>query len=266
MRHRLRGLGSDLRDLVQGSPQLRPPRWMDRSGSGDYVAVGRLFRGYFIEVGGLEPTHRVLDVGCGFGRMAVALSDYLRPPGEYHGFDVHRGGIRWCRRHIAARYPAFHFRHLDLVNREYNPRGRLAAAEVELPYASGSFDFAIATSVFTHLLPRDGLRMLAEIARVLRPGGTLFATFFLLRRDSLELIAAGRGDFPFAPTGDVYWTTEPEVPEKAVAYPEEVVLGELASAGLELARPVLYGAWCGREPYFDYQDIVVCRRQGRSRA
>lgn len=261
LRQRLRGLGGDLSDLVRGSSRLRPPRWLDRSGSGDYLTVGRQFRGYFIEVGGLAPEHRVLDVGCGFGRMAVALTDYLRPPSEYHGFDVHRRGIRWCQRHVTSRYPSFHFRHLDLYNREYNPRGEMRPADVELPYPAGSFDFAIATSVFTHLLPRDGVRYLAEVSRVLRPGGTLFATFFLLRPDALELVARGRGDFRFAPTDDVYWTTDPVVPERALAYPEKIVLGELANVGLELARPVLYGAWCGREPYFDYQDIVVCRRR-----
>lgn len=260
-RQRLKALLDDLRGILRPTGEVRPPRVLDRSGSGDYTLIGRQFRGYFFEVGGLEPSDAVLDVGCGFGRMATALTEVLRPPASYHGFDVSRRGIRWCQRHIAAHHPAFHFLHVDLYNREYNPRGRFRAAELVFPYPDESFGFVIATSVFTHLLPTDAAHYLDEIARVLRPGGTLFATFFLLNDASRTLLDSGAGDFPFVPTDDVHWTTDPATPERAVAYPEPLVLERLDGCGLVLARPVLYGAWCGRRPFFDYQDIVVAQRE-----
>ena len=42
------------------------------------------------QLGGLEPSDRVLDVGCGVGRMAMPLTGYL-DGGSYAGFDVGRG-------------------------------------------------------------------------------------------------------------------------------------------------------------------------------
>ena len=43
-------------------------------GDGDYLAVSAGFLRDFVTVGGLEPHHHVLDVGCGIGRMAVGLN------------------------------------------------------------------------------------------------------------------------------------------------------------------------------------------------
>ena len=45
-----------------------------------------------------RPGERVLDVGCGIGRMARPLAGYLTGDGSYDGFDVNREGIRWCTR------------------------------------------------------------------------------------------------------------------------------------------------------------------------
>src|SRR5205085_890333 len=42
---------------------------------------------------GLEPDHRVLDVGCGLGPLAVGLAPYLAA-GRYDGFDVHAESAR----------------------------------------------------------------------------------------------------------------------------------------------------------------------------
>jgi hypothetical protein len=40
-------------------------------GEGDFDAVGQELLGYFRELAHLEPTERVLDIGCGLGRMAA---------------------------------------------------------------------------------------------------------------------------------------------------------------------------------------------------
>jgi 2-polyprenyl-3-methyl-5-hydroxy-6-metoxy-1,4-benzoquinol methylase len=71
-----------------------PPRTMYHFvGDGDYKAVGMEFRNLFTQYGGLKPEHRVLDVGCGIGRMAVPLTEYLSGPGEYRGFDIVKKGV-----------------------------------------------------------------------------------------------------------------------------------------------------------------------------
>jgi 2-polyprenyl-3-methyl-5-hydroxy-6-metoxy-1,4-benzoquinol methylase len=65
--------------LTRRSP-LVPPRSKVFVGAGEFVAVGQGFRQHFIEQGKLLPHEAVLDVGCGIGRMAVPLTDYLTPP------------------------------------------------------------------------------------------------------------------------------------------------------------------------------------------
>ena len=45
----------------------------------------------------LAPDGRLLDIGCNYGRLAVALGDYLDKGGEYEGFDPQREHVLWAR-------------------------------------------------------------------------------------------------------------------------------------------------------------------------
>src|SRR5262249_52500377 len=82
---------------------------------------------------GLQPHHRVLDVGCGLGPLALGLLSHLTS-GSYEGFDVHAEAIAWCRRAISTRQPRFRFRHVDGRSTAYNPAGELSAAACHFPY------------------------------------------------------------------------------------------------------------------------------------
>jgi hypothetical protein len=44
-----------------------------------------------------------------------------------------------------------------------------------------------------------------------------------------------------------------------VAYDEEWLLEKLENAGLKM-ESIQYGQWCGRDSYFDYQDLVICSK------
>jgi hypothetical protein len=56
-----------------------------------------------LDVAGLRPKHRVLDIGSGIGNLAVGLIGYLQ--GTYDGIEVHREAVAWCRRAITPRHP-----------------------------------------------------------------------------------------------------------------------------------------------------------------
>lgn len=241
-------------ELVTGrrSP-LTPPRRLQFVGGGDYARVGRHFRELFVDIGRLEPHHDVLDVGCGTGRIAASLVDYVA--GRYEGFDIVPEGIAWCQSRITPRHPNFNFSLADLYNSKYNRKGRFTAAEYTFPYADDSFDFAFLTSVFTHLLPHEVDNYVAELSRVLRPGGTCFATFFLLNHESEGLIEAGRSAFAFAHTRAGCRVDHPTIPEAAVALPEDAVRARFASTGMETA--VHAGTWAGRDDGLSFQDVVI---------
>jgi ubiquinone/menaquinone biosynthesis C-methylase UbiE len=92
---------------------------------------------------------RVLDVGMGPGRLCAALADRGR---TVSGVDASLEMVELAR----ARLP--------------QATDRLRQAHVErLPFTDGSFDAVAGTGIFEYV--RDRPRALAEIARVLRPGG-----------------------------------------------------------------------------------------------
>src|SRR4051794_31943391 len=72
---------------------------------------------YLGEIGAWKPGDRVLDIGCGKGRLAIALSDH---PGSYTGLESMLPCVTFARRAFAA-WPDFHFHHLDVRNATYNP-------------------------------------------------------------------------------------------------------------------------------------------------
>ena len=246
---------ADLADRARGSqdPDLPPRRLQAMVGAGDYRGVGEGFRRIFIEAGGLEPHHDVLDVGSGSGRMAYALKDWLS--GTYEGFDVVPEAVRWCDRAITSRRPNFHFQVADIRSERYNPRGVSEPECFRFPFEDDSFDFAWATSVFTHLSPRAVDNYVGEIARVLRPGGRCLATYFLMNAEATRLMG-GRGQFGFERNGQ--YVVDDRVPERAAAFEEEDVREIHERNGLPI-ESVHHGSWCGRERYMSFQDIAVSR-------
>lgn len=243
------------------STELRPPRRLDFVGPQDYSSTGREFLSHLVEVGGLRPDQDVLDIGCGIGRMAIPLAGFLDSGSRYQGFDVVPEGIQWCQRNISARWPNFQFRLADVNNPRYNPRGRQLSEEFSFPYPDQSFDFAFATSVFTHLQLPAIQRYLEETARVLRPGGRLFATFFLLTEGVREQLRTGESEQSFYHEGAGSLSISKVTPESGIAFDKDLVMTMIRSAGLHAAPPE-QGFWPGSEENRrSYQDIVVADRR-----
>ena len=236
-----------------------PPRHLAFVGAGDYQATGQQFLGFFRELGGLQPGDRVLDVGCGVGRMAMPLTGYLEG-GSYAGFDVGRGMVRWCRRNISGRWPNFEFDWAPVHNGKYNPFGNLAATEFRFPYEDASFDFAFATSLFTHLLREEAQHYLSETARVLRPGGSALLTFFLLTPEAEAARGRGEALLDFAHPIPGGRTIDAAQPEAATAFPAEELRAWCAAAGLRVREPLHFGVWSATPGAETLQDIVVAER------
>jgi ubiquinone/menaquinone biosynthesis C-methylase UbiE len=249
-------------DGTETAVDLVPPQKEIFVGGGDFKAVGAEFLRYFIELCALTPHERVLDVGCGIGRMAAALTSYLAPEARYEGFDIVRRGIEWCRQHITQRYPNFQFHLADIYNKQYHPDGQLRARDYRFDYRDESFDFVFATSVFTHMLPEDVEHYLAEIARVLKTNGRCLITFFLLNEESLAHLSGGKTHVKFPYDLGIHRVANNCMPEAVVAYNEDFVSELYESRRLVIAQPVRYGRWCGRPEFLSFQDIVVALKRG----
>jgi SAM-dependent methyltransferase len=237
-----------------------PPPELMLCGDGDFRAIGAEFLVHFVQLGGLAPHERVLDLGCGVGRMALPLTQYLGDLGHYDGVDIAAPCIDWCARAITPAYPNFRFAHLDIAHPLYNPPGTLAAERARLPFADGAFDFIALVSVLTHVDASTLDHQAREVARLLAPGGRCFATAFLLNAPSRAGIAAGtaRPMFPNMPGAEVLHA-DAAAPLAAVAYDEDRFLAAFLAAGLRRLRPARYGGWSGRASDV-FQDIAILER------
>lgn len=234
-----------------------------------YEKTGRAFLRAAIDHG-LQPHHRVLDVGCGAGRFAVAASQYLNRRGSYMGLDVSNRWIRICRRSIGRKVHGFHFRHLDAFNSYYNDGSRAPANEARFPVATGTVDFVFSNSLFTHLCPADATHYLSEIGRVLKRGGRTLNTMYLLNEESRALLASVD-----SPQGETFefpgsaLVKHPEDPAHWIGLDEASVFDAHRDSGLELDS-VRYGHWCGRaetgEGFGSKDHLVAVRRRWHSPA
>jgi SAM-dependent methyltransferase len=259
--HSLDGLRRDLESLPSRlrDPERRKEPWemLHHVGS-NYRATGQHALNILRAYANLDPHDRVLDIGCGNGRVTSPLVHALSTEGGYIGFDVSRAAIRYCRRRFRTERPDFQFYHLDIHNGVYNPRGAVAELEARFPCTDGAITLAFANSVFTHL-PLETIRhYLNETRRVLAPGGRAAFTAFVLTPQARDWIAAGRSPLPFKPWRDGAMTVDPHWPENAVAYDEAVLREAIEAAGLTLDR-VLVGDWRPEPTYPGNQDMLIVR-------
>ncbi len=224
---------------------------------GDYHTTGRETLSLLQTYGDLRPDDRVLDIGCGNGRVTWPLVEALGPAGGYVGFDVSSAAIRYCRRRIGPVRPDFEFHHLDIRNGIYNPRGQIEESQTRFPCSDGSITLAFAASVFTHLPWPTVVRYLAEVRRVLAPGGRALITAFVLTPDVRIWAAESRTAVPLQPYGDAM-TSDPHWPENAMAYDDAQVRAAVADAGLSLDA-LFAGLWRPEPGYEGGQDLLVLR-------
>jgi ubiquinone/menaquinone biosynthesis C-methylase UbiE len=123
---------------------------------------------------GLDTRSRVLDWGCGAGRLNVGIRVALGGVADYHGVDVQRVLIDWANEHLADEHSRFTF--VDLANARYNPDGARARS---IPGEDGAVDVFYAYSVFSHMLAPDVAAYLGEIARLLTSSGRAMVTAFV---------------------------------------------------------------------------------------
>jgi SAM-dependent methyltransferase len=124
---------------------------------GEFEAIGIIERELLIQFG-LRKDGYVIDVGCGSGRLAKPLSEYL--VGKYLGIDIVPELVGYAR-HLVQR-----------------PDWRFEIAQgLSIPEEDGRADMVCFFSVFTHMLHEQSFVYLQEAKRVLKPGGKIIFSF-----------------------------------------------------------------------------------------
>ncbi|MGD2152669.1 MAG: methyltransferase domain-containing protein [Gemmatimonadales bacterium] len=118
------------------------------------------FREWTVEFAGITQGQAVLDVGCGTGNLTMVAKVRAGADGEVHGFDAAPEMVREAERKAAERGLDIHYQ-VGLIE--------------EIPLPDGAFDVVL-SSLMLHHIPRELKRRgIAEIARVLKPGGRFVA-------------------------------------------------------------------------------------------
>lgn len=113
----------------------------------------------------VRPTHTLLEVGPGIGRVGRELAPHVR---RWYGADVSRGMLD----RAAARMRGQN-------NTVFVP----LPGDGTLPFPAATFDRAFAHLVFFHMDKQEMWRYLAEFARVLKPGGIAYADTWNLENE-----------------------------------------------------------------------------------
>jgi len=118
----------------------------------------RALREQLLDLAGIVPGDRVLDVGCGTGTLALASKRRAGATGHVDAVDPSPEMVaRACAKARHAR--------VEVAVHE--------ATAQDLPFPDASFDVVLSTLVL-HQLPHDGIHAAAaEMRRVLGPGGRL---------------------------------------------------------------------------------------------
>ncbi len=171
--------------------------------------------GAFRRWSGLEPGTAILEIGCGSGVSTKLLAQRLRPR-RVVAIETDPSMIRLARRHL-RRVPARTAIHLSLAD------------ATRMPFPDGEFDAVFEVGVIHHV--PEWRAALAEVGRVLRPGGVFF--FVEVSRGRLT-----RGLYFFVPH------------DKESMFSREELVQALSDAGLEAQLPLR------RLPFWDIAGVA----------
>ncbi len=149
---------ADYQQLVsQKLSKVSKEQAMAESIGGNFLHFG-IFQRELLLQQGLAPHGCLLDIGCGSGRLANALKNF--PNLKYIGLDVVPELLSYAQE-ITAR-----------EDWQFNKQSGF-----KLALENNSVNMVTAFSVFTHLLHEESFAYLAEIRRVLKPGGKFVFSF-----------------------------------------------------------------------------------------
>ncbi len=260
VRRRARELADPLLLLRSRGPTPIPPRrlrartgapGLDEFVRGGAQAADELARALAVARRSFGDARSVLDLGCGSARVLPHVAA-LAPTATCTGCDVDTAAITWAARH----YPK-----LSWVASPFEP---------PLPFADRSFDLVYSISVFSHLGEELQDRWLAELRRLLRPGGVALlsvhgshafeqfrtgqATTAWCRADAFARGPLQPAEFVYEPYVRSLWN-EGELPGVGRDY-------GLAFHGEQYVRRH-FSQWLGIEAVLpramtSWQDIVIC--------
>jgi SAM-dependent methyltransferase len=193
--------------LIAGTPDWQ---WFLKSGK---ATIGVL-ADYAAEAGCAFPqAKRILDLGCGCGRLVRHLSGMT--DAEVYGVDYNPRLVDWCARNLKGKFS----------------RNRL---QPPLPFPDAYFDVVYLMSVFTHLRLDTQREWLNELHRITRPGGVVLVTFH--DEDYVTLPAKEEARASLAATGVYIFNDHVQGSNFMATYQTREITRDMFSRHFEVVR------------------------------
>lgn len=198
----------------------------------------------------------VLDIGCGYGRLAHAFIRNKKFHGEYIGIDILPEHIKWCKANLVDLCgKRINFYCIDMKNEVYNPNGTLNIKNVNLDIAP--VDLVTVINVFNHMHYEDVRNYLYKIYDLLDNKGKVYIVLFLLNDEQRKLELQNKSSLPMKYGCERFYKYYCKCsPLYAIAY-EEGILIKLFNELSYKVEDISYGSWCGRKNKTSYEDIII---------
>jgi ubiquinone/menaquinone biosynthesis C-methylase UbiE len=184
----------------------------------------------------LHPQAKILDFGCGCGRV-ISWFQQLCPEYQYYGTDIDSSAVEWCQSNLS-----------DIANFSVNPHLPASC------YQDNYFDLIYSISVFTHLPEDMQFAWLAELSRITKPGGYLLLT---THDEALFPFASGEEKKQLDYQGFYFLQSEgtPGLPDfYQTTFHSRAYIDHLWQKYFEIKTIIQQGI-------LDHQDIVVCQKR-----
>ncbi|WP_205694306.1 class I SAM-dependent methyltransferase [Clostridium manihotivorum] len=225
-----------------------------------YLNLGKEQAEKIIQWLSIKPEQKILDIGCGCGRIAIHFLNYLNEQGKYIGIDSNKLLLSYCEDNISTVNNNFQFEFVDAYNGAYSRDGKLKCQDIVFPVENESVDTVIMWSVFTHMYLADIDAYLKEIHRVLKKGGLFISSFNLYNKFIENQIKTDKAYLNINyKINEASYTLDKETPEGGFAHDEEKIKDLYWENGFFI-REIKYGIWSSKELAGEFHDCIIAEK------